>query len=200
MGLEESDYSAVAKERGLLTRGEWLGSDMGYEGGSSDGFYMTPLNGRITIRRGQFWSTLDCREKGCVLEILGFTDGEVDVATWDCLHNGAMEVGCTLQASSGLAGSRSQVPITHDLVGTDSELVHVTCDKYSKKGRRVVKVRAMESRVPQLPVTKYDVEVPKALSDLVAHASGIYTDGSWKDSSSLLERATGEMRTSLTLK
>ena len=79
-------------------------------------------------------------------------------------------------------------------MGTDSELVHVTCDKYSKKGRRVVKVRAMESRVPQLPVTKYDVEVPRALSDLVAHASEIYTDGSWKDSSSLLERATGEIR------
>jgi hypothetical protein len=154
LGLEESDYSAVAKERGLLTRGEWLGSDMGYEGGSSDGFYMTPLNGRITIRRGQFWSTPGCRERGCVLEILGFTDGEVDVATWDCLHNAAVGVGCMLQASSGLAGSRSQVPITHDLLGADSELVHVTGDKYSRKGRRVVKMRAMEGRV------KYDVEVP----------------------------------------
>jgi hypothetical protein len=193
LGLEESDYSAVAKDRGLLTRGEWLGSDMGYVG-SRDGLYLTPTNDSITIRRGQFWSTPGCRERGCVLEILGFTDGEVDVATWDCLHNAAVGVGCMLQASSGLAGSRSQVPITHDLLGADSELVHVTGDKYSRKGRRVVKVRATEGRAPQLPVTKYDVEVPKALSDLVDRASGIYTDGSWKDSSSLLERATDVVR------
>ena len=58
----------------------------------------------------------------------------------------------------------------------------------------MVKVRAMEGRAPKLPDTKYDVAVPKALSGLVVHASGIYTDGSWKDSSSLLERATGEVR------
>jgi hypothetical protein len=39
-------------------------------------------------------------------------------------------------------------------------LVHVTGDKYSRKGRRVVKVTL-------LSVTKHYVEVPKALSDLV---------------------------------
>ena len=32
------------------------------------------------------------------------------------------------------------------------------------------------------------------MSDLVANASGINTDESWKDSSSLLERATGEAK------
>ena len=94
-----------------------------------------------------------------------------------------------------MAGSRSQEPNTHDLLGAHSELVHVTGDKYSRKGRHVVKVRAMEGRAPQqLPITKYDLAVPKALSDLVANASRIYTDGSWKDSSSLLEHATGEVR------
>ena len=74
-----------------------------------------------------------------------------------------MGVGCTLQASSGLAGSRSQVPITHDLLGADSKLVQVTGNKYSRKGWHV-------SREAQLPVTKYDVEIPKALSDLVVLA------------------------------
>ena len=115
----------------------------------------------------------------------GFTDGEVDVATWDCPSNIAVEWDALL-ASSGLAGSRSQVPITHDLLGVDSVLVHVTCD--SKKGRRVVKVRAMEGRAPQLPATKYDAEVPKALSDLIVNGSRIYTDGSWKDTSVLLAK------------
>jgi hypothetical protein len=44
---------------------------------------------------------------------------------------------------------RSQVIITHDL-----------WVKHSIKERCAVKVRAMEGRAPQLPVTKYDVEVP----------------------------------------
>ena len=48
-----------------------------------------------------------------------------------------------------------------------------------RKGRCLVKVRAMEGRAPQLPVTKYDVEVPETLSDLAANASRIYTDESW---------------------
>ena len=38
------------------------------------------------------------------------------------------------------------------------------------------------------------MEVPKALSDFAVNASWIYTDGSWKDSSSLLERATGKAK------
>jgi hypothetical protein len=82
---------------------------------------------------------------------------------------------------------RQQVPIAHDLLDEYAVLVHVSGDKYGRKWWRVVKVRAMEGRVPQLPVTKYDVEVPTVLSDLVANASKVYTDGSWKNSSSLLD-------------
>ena len=85
---------------------------------------MAVRNDRITIRRGQFWSAPLCREQGYVLEILGFTKGKVDVAMWDCPPNTVVEVGCTLQASSGLAGSRLQVPITHGLLAADSALVH----------------------------------------------------------------------------
>ena len=105
-----------------------------------------------------------------------------------------MGVGCTLQSIERLG--RQQVTGVNYTRSIDEAavLVHVSGDKYSRKGRRLVKVRAMEGRAPQLPVTKYDVEVPKALSDLAANASRIYTDGSWKESSSLLERVTGEAK------
>jgi hypothetical protein len=40
LGLEENDYIEVSKDRGLLTRGEWLSKDMGCADGSGDALYL----------------------------------------------------------------------------------------------------------------------------------------------------------------
>ena len=127
-------------------------------------------------RRGQFWSKPAEEEKCQVQEILGFTDGAVDVATWDCLSDPMVSVSSTLHAVSGLAGSRSRTPLAHDLLGRGSKLVHVTRDSFSKRGRRVARVIAMGDKSPQPPIMSYKVAAPAALTGLVSNASRVYTD------------------------
>jgi hypothetical protein len=63
LGLEENDYLAAAKDRGLLTREELLlvGKDMGNVDCCSNGLYLAPRNDHITIRLDQFWRDISWR-------------------------------------------------------------------------------------------------------------------------------------------
>jgi hypothetical protein len=153
--------------------------------------------GDNVVARGQCWSNTNMMREGRIYEVVGFLSGGVNVIEWKGkvdIHTLKLEVGGTVRlvATEHTRGSGAgKVIHIGELLHSGSCTIGLSADKHNADGSNSARIQSIGVATLTMPRRVKIRGKPEMLDNWAAGAIRVYTDGSFKNDTSLLDRTRG---------